>query len=256
MKKKNLLPKISIITVVLNNDKQIKRCIKSVINQNYPKKKIEYIIIDGGSTDTTVSIIKKFQKKIAYWNSKKDSGLYDAMNKGIKKSSGDIIGILNSDDYYNKNALKTVSKYFLKNKIDFLFGGVKKKRIYHNFFPNRLWYTFNIYPSHSVSFFITKKAQKKVGYYNTKFKYSSDRDLIYRLIKNKNLEGFATKKNEILGVFSMTGLSSRVSFYEKTLEEIKIRLLNKENFIHTFGIMTIFIIYHFAKGVLRGILRK
>ena len=138
MKKKIAIPKISIITVVLNNDRQIKRCIKSVINQNYPKKKIEYIIIDGGSTDTTVSIIKKFQNKLAYWHSKRDMGLYDAMNKGIKKSSGDIIGILNSDDYYNKNALKVVSRYFLKNKIDFLFGSVKKKRIYHNFFPHKI----------------------------------------------------------------------------------------------------------------------
>ncbi len=256
MKKKNLLPKISVITVVLNNDKQIQRCIKSVINQNYPKKKIEYIIIDGGSTDNTVSIIKKFRKKITFWHSKKDKGLFDAMNQGIKKSSGDIIGILNSDDYYNKNALKIVSKYFLIKKIDYLFGSVKKNRIYHNFFPDRLWYTFNIFPSHSVSFFITKKAQKKVGFYNTKFKYSSDRDLIYRLIKIKNLKAFATKKNEVLGIFNMTGLSSRVSFYKKIIEEIKIRLSNKESFIQTFGIMVIFIIYHFVQKILKGILKK
>ena len=104
MKKKNTLPKISVITVVLNNDKYIERCLKSVINQNYPKNKIEYIVIDGGSIDKTVSLIKKFQKKITYWHSKKDMGLYDAMNFGIKKSTGDIIGILNSDDFYNKNA--------------------------------------------------------------------------------------------------------------------------------------------------------
>lgn len=249
MKKKNVLPKISIITVVLNNEKYIKRCIKSVINQNYSKNKIEYIVIDGGSTDKTTSIIKKFQNKIAYWHSKKDMGLYDAMNVGIKKSTGDIIGILNSDDFYNKNALKIVSSYFVKNKIDFLFGSVKKRRIYHNFFPERLWYTFNVFPSHSVSFFIKQNSQKKIGLYNTNFRYSSDRDLIYRLIKNKNFTGMATKKNEVLGTFNMSGLSSRVTFYEKIVEEVRIRLANKEKIIQTFGVMIVFLSYHLLKKI-------
>ena len=256
MKKKNILPKISIITVVLNNEKQITRCIKSIINQNYPKKNIEHIVIDGKSVDKTVSIIKRYQKKIYYWQSKKDLGLYDAMNIGIKKSTGDIIGILNSDDYFNKNAFKIVSKYFLKNKIDFLFGSVKKKRIYHNFFPERLWYTFNIFPSHSVSFFIKKYAQKKIGYYNIKFKYSSDRDLIYRLIKDKTFKGMATKKKEVLGIFNMSGLSSRVTFNEKILEEIKIRQSNKEKFVQTFGIMIIFLFYQFLKKIQKMIFVK
>ena len=127
------LPKISIVTVVLNQDKKIERSIKSVLNQNYPKNKIELIVIDGGSKDKTLTKIKKYKKQIKYWHSKKDKGLWDAMNIGIKKTSGDIIGILNADDYFYKNALKIVSKYFVKNKIDFLFGSVLKKRIYHNF---------------------------------------------------------------------------------------------------------------------------
>ena len=101
---------ISIITVVLNAEKTIERTIKSIINQSY--NKYEIIIIDGGSTDGTIDIIKKYKKKISYWISKKDQGIYHAMNKGIKKSSGNIIGILNSDDYYLKNALRTVNNYF------------------------------------------------------------------------------------------------------------------------------------------------
>ena len=198
MNKKTIkLPKISIITVVLNGKKTINKCIKSVINQTYPSNKIEHIIIDGASTDKTVLIIKKYQKKIAYWHSKKDAGLYDAMNIGLKKCTGSLIGILNSDDFFNKNALKIVSKYFKNNKIDFLFGSVIKDRVYHNFFPDKLWYTFNIYPSHSVGFFITNKEKKKIGKYNTKFKYSADRDLIYRIIKNDSLNGLATKKKDI-----------------------------------------------------------
>ena len=249
--KKKIFPKISIITVVLNNERYIGRCIQSVIHQNYPKNKIEHIIIDGKSTDKTVSIIKKYEKKIFYWQSKNDLGLYDAMNIGIKKCTGDIIGILNSDDYYKKNALKIISKYFFNQKIDFLFGSVKKDRVYHNFFPNKLWYTFNIFPSHSVSFFIKRAVQNSIGLYDITFKYSSDRDLIYRLIKNKKFKGMATKKTEILGVFNMSGLSSRVSFFKKTLEEIRIRLSNNENFIQTFGVLLIFIIYHFIRKLFK-----
>ena len=241
-------PKISIITVVLNGEKTINKCIKSVINQSYPSQKIEHIIIDGGSKDKTISIIKQHQNKIAYWHSKKDKGLYDAMNIGIKKCTGSIIGILNSDDFFNKNALKIVSRYFMKYKIDFLFGSVKKNRIYHNFFPKKLWYSFNIYPSHSVSFFIKKNAQKKVGKYNLKFKFSADRDLIYRIIKRYNLKGLATKKNEVLGTFNLYGLSSRVDFFKKTYEEIKIRLSNKENIIQVISVSLIFLLYYFFKS--------
>ena len=241
-------PKISIITVVLNGEKTINKCIKSVINQSYPSQKIEHIIIDGGSKDKTISIIKQHQNKIAYWHSKKDKGLYDAMNIGIKKCTGSIIGILNSDDFFNKNALKIVSRYFMKYKIDFLFGSVKKNRIYHNFFPKKLWYSFNIYPSHSVSFFIKKNAQKKVGKYNLKFKISADRDLIYRIIKRYNLKGLATKKNEVLGTFNLYGLSSRVGFFKKTYEEIKIRLSNKENIIQVISVLLIFLLYYFFKS--------
>ena len=242
------LPKISIITVVLNGEKTINKCIRSVINQSYPSHKIEHIIIDGASTDKTVLIIKKYQKKITYWHSKKDAGLYDAMNIGLRKCTGNIIGILNSDDFFNKNALKVVSKYFINHKIDFLFGSVIKNRVYHNFFPNKLWYTFNIYPSHSVGFFITNKAQKKIGNYNTKFKYSADRDLIYRLIKKHRLRGLATKKREVLGTFNLKGLSSRLSFTEKTLEEIKIRLSNKQNIIQIISVTIVFLIYYFFKS--------
>jgi glycosyltransferase involved in cell wall biosynthesis len=242
------LPKISIITVVLNGEKTINKCIRSVIHQSYPSHKIEHIIIDGASTDKTVLIIKKYQKKIKYWHSKKDAGLYDAMNIGLRKCTGNIIGILNSDDFFNKNALKVVSKYFINHKIDFLFGSVIKNRVYHNFFPNKLWYTFNIYPSHSVGFFITNKAQKKIGNYNTKFKYSADRDLIYRLIKKYRLRGLATKKREVLGTFNLKGLSSKLSFTEKTLEEIRIRLSNKQNMIQIISVTIVFLIYYFFKS--------
>ena len=236
-------PKISIITPVLNGEKYLEKCIKSVVNQNYPKKKFEHIIIDGGSTDSTIKIIKKYDKKIKYWHSKKDNGLYDAMNIGLKKSSGEIIGILNSDDFYYRDTFNIIARYFSSKKIDFLFGSVLKKRIYHNFFPEKLWYTFNIYPSHSVSFFITKKAQKKIGNYDIKFKYSADRDLIYRMINKYKLIGLSTKKAEVFGKFNPYGISSRVSFFTKLLEEGKIRINNKQSLIQVLFISIIYFCY-------------
>ncbi len=251
-KNSNKLPIISIITVVLNGEKTLKKCIQSVINQSYPQNKIEYIVIDGGSRDRTISIIKKYAKKISYWHSKKDRGLYDAMNKGIKKSSGEIIGILNADDFYYKNALYIVKKYFENKKIDFLFGTVRKDRILHGFWPKKINWKFNIYPSHSGGFFIRRKAQKKIGYYNLKFKYSSDRDLIYRMIKVHKLRGICTKKQEVLSKFDVGGISSRVNFFERLIEEMSIRLHNKQNI---FFIILLFLI-HIINKIINLIFKK
>jgi glycosyltransferase involved in cell wall biosynthesis len=247
-KKKYL--KISIVTVCLNSEKTIKRCLESVISQNYPNNKIEHIVIDGASTDSTVSIIKKKIKHIKFFQSRKDHGIYDAMNIGIKKCTGDVIGILNSDDFFYKNTFKTVAKYFNQSKIDYLFGSVLKGRVYHNFLPHKLWYTFNIYPSHSVSFFIKKKTQNEVGKYNIKFNYSADRDLFYRLIRNKKFVGTSTNKNEIFGKFDLYGISSKVSFFQKNLEEIRIRLSNKENFLKVFLLFFVYFFYFSLKKII------
>jgi len=234
------IPKISIITVVLNSEKTILRAINSVSKQNYKKNKIEHIIIDGGSKDNTVRIIKKNQKKIQYWQSKKDKGIYDAMNIGLAKCTGEIIGILNADDFFYKNTFSIVAKYFDKYNIDYLFGSVIKNRIYHNFFPKKIYYTFNICPAHSVSFFIKKDVQKKIGEYNIKYKYSADRDLFYRIIK-RDLKGMATKKSEIFGKFNLYGVSSKISYYETLKEELKVRL-NNQNFILALLVMSLSII--------------
>ena len=234
MKKKKQKILFSIITVSLNQPKIIDN-FKSLRNQTY--KNFEHIVIDGGSNDKTVSIIKKNSKNISFWQSKKDRGIYDAMNIGIRKSKGQIIGILNADDIYYKNALKIVKKYFEKKSIDFLFGTVRKDRVLQGFWPNKIKWKFNIYPSHSGGFFITKEAQKKIGFYNLKFKYSSDRDLIYRMIVKHKLNGICTKKSEILAKFDLGGISSKIGFFNKLLEETKIRLHNKQNFLFVIILM-------------------
>ena len=166
-KDKKKLPLVSIITVVLNNKKFLQQSINSVLNQSY--KNYELIIIDGKSTDGTLEILKKNNSKIDFWISAKDRGIYDAMNKGIKKSHGSIISMLNSDDIYYKNTLKIATNYFNQHQnIDFLFGSVIKYKLLYGYRPWKIHWSFGFYSTHSIGFFIRKKAQKKVGYYKTK----------------------------------------------------------------------------------------
>lgn len=107
---RNLPPKISIVTPSFNQGKYIEHTILSIINQNYPN--LEYIIIDGGSTDNTVEIIKKYADKITYWVSEKDTGQSDAINKGLAKCTGDIFNWINSDDYLEPGALFKLADAF------------------------------------------------------------------------------------------------------------------------------------------------
>ena len=127
--------KISIITVTKNSDRFLQETIDSLSKQTY--QNFEHIIVDGASTDRTLDIIKKNSSKIKKWISEPDHGLYYAMNKGIKLCSGDIIGILNSDDIYFPETLLTVNRYFLNNEIDFLFGSVLKHKLMHGFYPKK-----------------------------------------------------------------------------------------------------------------------
>ena len=152
--------KISIITVTKNSEKFLEENINSLKNQTY--KNFEHIIIDGKSIDRTVEIIKKHKDKIDYWVNESDKGLYDAMNKGIKVSTGDIIGILNSDDIYYSDALKIVNHYFSEqDNLDFLFGTVEKHKLMHGYYPDKIKWTFGFYTTHSVGFFIKKSSQMK-----------------------------------------------------------------------------------------------
>ena len=113
-------PKISVITPSYNQGQYIEETILSVLNQNYPN--LEYIIMDGGSTDNTVEVIMKYADKITFWVSEKDKGQADAINRGFKKATGDILCWLNSDDYYFSETLKYVAENLDINKKEILFG--------------------------------------------------------------------------------------------------------------------------------------
>jgi glycosyltransferase involved in cell wall biosynthesis len=113
-------PLFTIVTVVYNGEQFLEETILSVINQTYDN--VEYIIIDGGSNDGTLNIIRKYERLIDYWVSEKDSGIYDAMNKGISLSKGELVGLINADDFYDLNAIELVSESFIESEADIIFG--------------------------------------------------------------------------------------------------------------------------------------
>lgn len=183
--------KISIITVVFNGENTIKSAIDSVLNQNY--NNIEYIIIDGGSDDKTMDIIRSYGNKINKIVSEKDEGIYDAMNKGIFMSDGDIIAILNSDDaYYDNEVLSVIARSFNQdNELGCVYGDLNyvskndpKKII-------RAWrskkYSPNLFkrgwmPPHP-SFFVKKEVYNKYGVFRKDLKIAADYELMLRFIE-------------------------------------------------------------------------
>lgn len=228
--------KVSIITVVKNNQDKIEKCINSVINQSYKNK--EYIIIDGNSSDNTKKIIKKYRDQIDIFISEGDHGIWDAMNKGINLATGDIIGFLNSDDFYYPNAIETVVHYFKKNQIDFLFGTVKKYKLMSKFNPNIIKWSFGFYTSHSVGFFIKLTKHKEIGMYNSKF-LSADLDFFYKMIVKHKCKGVNTNKNEIIGEFTQGGYSSTVNYIDHLKDLNNIRISNNQNKVFVYFLFLI-----------------
>lgn len=227
--KKNDGPLISIITVSKNSSKFIQETIDSIKNQKY--KNVEHIIIDGGSTDGTIDIIKKNIEHIDYFVSEADLGNYDALNKGLSLCTGDLIGIVNSDDILLQDATSILVNYYNENSdVDFFFGSVKKHwGVISGYHPRKIKYSWFFYTSHSTGFFIKRKAAKFNGKYSLKYQYSSDFDYFYRLIVHNKCKGIATKKNEVFGIFRPGGISATLDKEKHFFEKIQIRFDNKQN---------------------------
>jgi len=181
--------KISIITVTYNSARYLKNAIQSVYNQDYSN--IEYIIVDGASTDDTISIIEQNSSCITKWISEKDNGMYDAINKGMKMATGDVIGILNSDDMLaSKDVISKIASCFKEQNIDSLFGDLlyvdeeetsKIHRFWRGMPYNRKSFNFGWMPAHPT-FYVRKEIVEQLGGYETHYFSASDFELMTRYL--------------------------------------------------------------------------
>ncbi|MBI5401965.1 MAG: glycosyltransferase [Ignavibacteriae bacterium] len=179
--------KISIITPTLNQASFIKDTIESVINQNHSD--VEHIIVDGGSTDGTLEILNQYSH--LNWISEKDSGAANAINKGMKIASGEIIAWINSDDFYEKNIFGEIEEHFRTSKVGFLYGNLtfvnKKKEIIRKEKTTRYNQDFLIHISADLirqpCTFFRKELFEKTGGLNEELKYVFDYDLILKMLK-------------------------------------------------------------------------
>lgn len=210
--------KISIITCVYNNKDTIKDAIESVLNQTY--NDIEYIIIDGNSNDGTIEVVRSYGNRIDKFITEEDDGIYDAMNKGISLSTGDIVGILNSDDFYiDDKVIEEVVKEFDKSGCDSVYADLiyvnpdnleKTVRYYNSSYFNPSRFAYGWMPAHPT-FFLKKKIYNKYGFFKTDYKIAADYELLVRLLgKNKVSYTYINKpivKMRIGGV-STSGIKS------------------------------------------------
>jgi glycosyltransferase involved in cell wall biosynthesis len=187
--------KISIITIAYNSAATIEDTIKSVVNQDYPN--VEYIIVDGASKDDTLKIVDKYKDKIAKVISEKDKGIYDAMNKGVKLATGDVVGMLNSDDLLaNTNTLSKIAKAFENNDIDATYGDliyVDRDNVEK---ITRKWLAKNYkkgdflkgwMPPHPT-FYLKNEKYKTFGLYRTDLFTAADYELMLRMIHKNEIK--------------------------------------------------------------------
>ncbi|KAB2870183.1 MAG: glycosyltransferase, partial [Bacteroidales bacterium] len=186
--------RVSIITVVYNNSSTIKSAIESVLSQTY--KDIEYIVVDGASTDGTVDIIKEYGDRIDKFVSEPDKGIYNAMNKGIKLSTGDIVGILNSDDFFTNNSIIQNIVDSFDNDIDAIYGDIqfvdpnnlnKIVRYYSSERFKRSSFKYGFMPAHP-SFYVRRKFYEELGLYKEDYKIGADYELLVRFLYCNNLK--------------------------------------------------------------------
>ena len=186
--------KVSIIIVCLNSKEFITSALESALAQSY--KNIEYIIIDGASTDGTIDIVNKYKDKISKIISEPDKGIYDGMNKGILAASGDIVGFLNADDmFYDNTVIQGIVSAFTSDKIDCVYGNlvyvsrkdparitrIWRSRVFYDGLFKKSWT-----PAHPT-FYCKKALYERFGFYKTDFKIAADVELMYRFLQKNHI---------------------------------------------------------------------
>ena len=184
-----LQPTFSIITITYNAVRLVEQTLLNVLSQSYPN--IEYIVIDGGSTDGTVDIIRRYESGLAYWVSEPDKGIYDAMNKGIRMATGDVVGLLNSDDFYTSNdVLEHVARALSDPNVDAIYGDIHYVndddlthcvRYYSSRVFSRGLMRLGFMPAHP-SFYCRRTIYEKYGTFDTSLRVAADFENLLRLI--------------------------------------------------------------------------
>ncbi len=232
--------KVTIITVCHNSAETIEETIESVIGQSY--RNIDYIVIDGASTDQTTTIIQKYRRHINTFISEPDTGIYDAMNKGLRHARGDVIGFLNSDDYYpsTKTIANIVEHFRAAENPQIIFGSVifinprinDTKKITRHYSVNwfRPWMLrFGWMPPHPATF-IRKEVYDQVGEYSTDYKISADYEMFVRLLLLKKIPYLPINK---LLVCMRSGGISNVTLKNRILVNQEIVKACRDNGVYT-----------------------
>ncbi|WP_405607811.1 glycosyltransferase family 2 protein [Polaribacter sp. Asnod1-A03] len=216
--------KVSIITIVYNNAVCIESCIESVLSQTY--NDIEHIIIDGGSTDGTQDKIQPYIPQLGYYLSEKDKGLYNALNKGINVATGDVIGILHSDDlFYETTSVAKIAEAFLQSKADLVYANglyveradIKNvKRIYKAKPYKKRFLNFGWIPLHTT-IYTTKTIFEEYGLYDESYRIASDYEISLRWFKNTAIKKYFL--NEWVVKMRLGGKSTTASLQKKKSSE-------------------------------------
>ena len=211
-------PKISIITVAYNAQNTIERCINSVFGQKF--KNVEYIIIDGGSTDNTCGIIENYREKIDVFISEPDKGIYDAMNKGLALATGDVIGTINADDFFaDDNVLYDIARVFSEKNTQILYGDLdyidpsdKVIRKWRSGRYSRGMFNWGWMPPHPT-FYCKKSLFDKLGVYKLDYGSAGDYELMLRFIHLNDIDAYYLNKvliKMVVGGVSNKSLGNRV----------------------------------------------
>lgn len=211
------MKKLSIITICLNENNRIRRTIESVMSQNFSD--IEYLVIDGGSSDGTAEIVDQYKNRLAYFVSEKDDGIYNAMNKGIERSTGEYLLFLNGGDYlYNNDVLKNIFyKEFNKDIIygDLVLENTLERKSFEDFIISDR-HLFNYYLPHPACF-VKKYLFTKYGYYNEDYKIAGDYEFFLRVIKKYKATIMYISK--IVSVYNEDGISSNHKYLKLQMRE-------------------------------------